>query len=140
MIDTLDKPGYICDRDVNDKVPEIACKTLGLNGGGAAKKMPRSIYGNPQSPGRPLFVLKRLRCSGGERSLFECEMGAWGDHDDCTDAGARFNRKSKVLREKNVISSFTLNISFPTKLPKCTRTGQDLRLVRLTQRVRPVQP
>ena len=70
MIDTLDKPGYICDRDVNDKVPEIACKTLGLNGGGAAKKMPRSIYGNPQSPGeRPLFVLKRLHCSGSERSV-----------------------------------------------------------------------
>ena len=85
MIDTLDKPGYICDRDVNDIVPEIACKTLGFDGG-AAKKMPPSIYGNPQSPGRPLFVLKRLRCSGGERSLFECEMGAWGDHDDCAEA------------------------------------------------------
>ena len=48
--------------------------------------MPPSIYGNPQSPDRPLFVLKRLHCSGAERSLFECEMGAWGDHDDCADA------------------------------------------------------
>ena len=63
----------------------MVCRTLGL--GGAARKLPPSIYGNPQTPaGQPLFVLKSLHCTGSERSLFECEMGAWGGHDDCTDA------------------------------------------------------
>ena len=58
---------------------------MGYNGGG--KKMPRGIYGNPEASGRgrPLFVMRRISCSGSERSVFECDLGAWGDHSDCAD-------------------------------------------------------
>jgi hypothetical protein len=83
VIDTASKPGYICDRGIGKNVPEMICTSLGFKGGGM--RMPTGVYGNPEAPNRPLFVMQKIACSGKERSVFECDLGAWGNHADCQD-------------------------------------------------------
>ena len=79
VIDTVDKPGYICGGKVNMPSATVICKTVGFSYG---LKLPNGIYHKPQHQD-PLYVMDRITCGGEERSVFECQLGPWGDHRHC---------------------------------------------------------
>ena len=77
VIDTPSGAGYICDKHISEEVVPMLCKTLGLP---FSKKLPAGLFGNPDSATDTLFVMEKLTCSGEERSVFECDLGPYGDH------------------------------------------------------------
>lgn len=89
-IDSPTEAGFICDRNgssVNQEAIEVMCRNLGFRYG---RKWPHGIYGDPRSligfdeDQAVRFMFAKMNCFGDESSVFECDLGPWGEH-ECTD-------------------------------------------------------
>ena len=77
VIDTPVGAGYLCDSQMSDEVVPMICKSLGMP---LSRKLNPGMFGNPDPAADPLLVMDKITCSGDERSIFECDLGPYGDH------------------------------------------------------------